>query len=345
MGFSTTAVSVLLLVAMAVPGYLLIKTKMLPQKAITYLSVLLLYVSQPFLSIRSFLEVSYTPQLAVNLAIVFGVSLAGQAVIFGVMWLVLRRRFDDPQQTAELIRDGFIGGDSYTAEPALKAAVARSVSGRANRAMVLASAFGNVGFFGVPVLQFLFSDSDAHVAIAYSAVFIVTLNLMSWTVGSYLLTGDKKHVSLKRALINPQTVTLVISLPLFFAGVSAGDLPDTINTVIDYLADMTAPLCMIILGMRFALAPVVQLFTDFRVYVASFIKTLVFPLLVYVVLMPFQMEEMLRVSLVLLSGMPAATINLNLAELYGADQKTAANSILMSTVLSIVTIPLLMLLF
>lgn len=343
MGFSTTAVSVLLLVAMAVPGYLLIKTKMLPQKAITYLSVLLLYVSQPFLSIRSFLEVSYTPQLAVNLAIVFGVSLAGQALIFGVMWLVLRRRFDDPQQTAELIRDGFIGGDSYTAEPALKAAVARSVSGRANRAMVLASAFGNVGFFGVPVLQFLFPD--AHDAIAYSAVFIVTLNLMSWTVGSYLLTGDKKHVSLKRALINPQTVTLVISLPLFFAGVSAGDLPDTINTVIDYLADMTAPLCMIILGMRFALAPVVQLFTDFRVYVASFIKTLVFPLLVYVVLMPFQMEEMLRVSLVLLSGMPAATINLNLAELYGADQKTAANSILMSTVLSIVTIPLLMLLF
>lgn len=343
MGFSTTAVSVLLLVAMAVPGYLLIKTKMLPQKAITYLSVLLLYVSQPFLSIRSFLEVSYTQQLAVNLAIVFGVSLAGQAVIFGVMWLVLRRRFDDPQQTAELIRDGFIGGDSYTAEPALKAAVARSVSGRANRAMVLASAFGNVGFFGVPVLQFLFPD--AHDAIAYSAVFIVTLNLMSWTVGSYLLTGDKKHVSLKRALINPQTVTLVISLPLFFAGVSAGDLPDTINTVIGYLADMTAPLCMIILGMRFALAPVVQLFTDFRVYVASFIKTLVFPLLVYVVLMPFQMEEMLRVSLVLLSGMPAATINLNLAELYGADQKTAANSILMSTVLSIVTIPLLMLLF
>lgn len=343
MGFSTTAISVLLLVAMAVPGYLLIKTKMLPQKAITYLSVLLLYVSQPFLSIRSFLEVSYTPQLAVNLAIVFGVSLAGQAVIFGVMWLVLRRRFDDPQQTAELIRDGFIGGDSYTAEPALKAAVARSVSGRANRAMVLASAFGNVGFFGVPVLQFLFPD--AHDAIAYSAVFIVTLNLMSWTVGSYLLTGDKKHVSLKRALINPQTVTLVISLPLFFAGVSAGDLPDTINTVIGYLADMTAPLCMIILGMRFALAPVVQLFTDFRVYVASFIKTLVFPLLIYVVLMPFQMEEMLRVSLVLLSGMPAATINLNLAELYGADQKTAANSILMSTVLSIVTIPLLMLLF
>lgn len=343
MNFSTTAINVLLLIAMAVPGYLLIKTKMLPQKAITYFSVLLLYVSQPFLSIRSFLEVEYMPQLAINLAIVFAVSMAAQGLIFGVMWLIFHRKFDDVEQSAALIRDGFIGGDSYTAEPALKDAIARSVAGRANRAVVLASAFGNVGFFGVPVLQFLFPE--AHDAIAYSAVFIVSLNLMGWTVGSYVLTGDKKHVSLKRALINPQTVTLVISLPLFFAGVSAGDLPDALNTIIGYLADMTAPLCMIILGMRFALAPIVQLFTDFRVYIAAFVKTLVFPLVVYLVLMPFQMDEMLRVSLVLLSGMPAATINLNLAELYGADQKTAANSILMSTVLSIITIPVLMLLF
>lgn len=343
MNFSTTALSVLLLIAMAVPGYLLVKTKMLPEKAITYLSVLLLYVSQPFLSIRSFLEVSYTPQLAINLAVVFGVSMLAQGVIFGVVWLILRRRFDDPAQSAALIAEGYIGGNSYTSEPALVAEIDRCVKGRANRAVVLASAFGNVGFFGVPVLQFLFPD--AHDAIAYSAVFIVSLNLMSWTVGSYVLTGDKKHVSLKRALVNPQTVTLVISLPLFFAGVSESDLPETVNTIIGYLADMTAPLCMIILGMRFALAPLVQLFKDYRVYIASFVKILVFPLMVYLVLMPFEMDEMLRVSLVLLSGMPAATINLNLAELYGADQTTAANSILMSTVLSIVTIPVLMLLF
>ena len=343
MNVSTTALSVLLLIAMAVPGYLLVKTKMLPEKAITYLSVLLLYVSQPFLSIRSFLEVSYTPQLAINLAVVFGVSMLAQGVIFGAVWLILRRRFDDPAQSAALIGEGYIGGNSYTSEPALTAEIDRCVKGRANRAVVLASAFGNVGFFGVPVLQFLFPD--AHDAIAYSAVFIVSLNLMSWTVGSYVLTGDKKHVSLKRALVNPQTVTLVISLPLFFAGVSESDLPETVNTIIGYLADMTAPLCMIILGMRFALAPLVQLFKDYRVYIASFVKILVFPLLVYLVLMPFEMDEMLRVSLVLLSGMPAATINLNLAELYGADQTTAANSILMSTVLSIVTIPVLMLLF
>ena len=69
-------------------------------------------------------------------------------------------------------------------------------------------------------------------------------------------------------------------------------------------------------------------------------------LAVYLVLLPFKsMDEMMKISLVILSGMPSASINLNLAELYGADQKTAANNILLSTLLSILTIPLIMLLF
>ena len=54
---------------------------------------------------------------------------------------------------------------------------------------------------------------------------------------------------------------------------------------------------------------------------------------------------MMKIALVILSGMPSASINLNLAEIYGADQKTAANNILLSTLLSIVTIPVLLLLF
>ena len=108
---------------------------------------------------------------------------------------------------------------------------------------------------------------------------------------------------------------------------------------------MTALMCMIILGMSFTVAPVKELFTDWRVYVSTAIKILIFPLAVYLVLLPFDMNEMMRTALVILSGMPSASINLNLAELYGAGQKTAANNILLSTLLCIITIPVLMLLF
>ena len=343
MDFTTTAVSVLLLVAMAIPGFILMKAKVVKPSSIAYFSALLLYVCQPFLSLRSFLQVEFTKELAINLAIVFAISMLAQGLLFGILWAVLFRKFDKPEDSAMLIENGFIGGHTCTNEPALQSLVKTTVRGRAYRVMVLASTFGNVGFFGVPVLQMLFPQNPE--AIAYSAVYIVSMNLMCWTVGSYVLTGDKKYVSLKKAVFNPQTITLFVALPLFFCRVTLNVLPDALTKIIGYLADMTAPMCMIILGMRFAVAPVKELFTDWRVYVSTAIKILIFPLAVYLVMLPFDMNEMMRTALVILSGMPSASINLNLAELYGADQKTAANNILLSTLLCIITIPVLMLLF
>lgn len=342
MDFKTTAINVLLLVAMAIPGFLLVKSKLVKAGALAPFSALLLYVCQPFLSLRSFLEVEYTKQLAVNIGIVFGVAVAAQLLVFGIMWLILNKKFDKPEDSAMLLSAGYIGGHACTKEPELNALITSTVRGRANRVMVLTATFGNVGFFGIPVLQFLFPEAPQ--AIAYAAVYVVSMNLISWTLGAYVLTGDVRHIRVKRALLNPQTVTLIISLPLFFCGVTMGDLPSTFGKIIGYLADMTAPLCMIILGMRFALAPLTDMFKDWKVYVSTAIKIIAFPLVVFLVLMPFSMEPVMRATLVVLSGMPAAAINLNLAELFGADQKSAANTILLSTLLSILTIPLMMLL-
>lgn len=343
MDFSTTAINVLLLVAMAIPGFILMKAKVVKPSSIAYFSAVLLYVCQPFLSLRSFLQVKFTPELAVNLAIVFGVSMLVQGALFCLLWLILCKKFDKSEDTAMLIDNGYIGGHTLTYEPDLNALITSTVRGRAYRVMVLAATFGNVGFFGVPVLQMLFPLNPE--AIAYSAVYIVSMNLMCWTIGSYVLTGDKKYIKLKKAILNPQTITLCVALPLFFAGVTLESLPAPLTKIIGYLADMTTPMCMIILGMRFAVAPVKDLFTDWKAYISSLIKILIFPLLVYVILLPFDMDQMMRTALVILSGMPSASINLNLAELYGADQKTAANNILLSTLLCIITIPVLMLLF
>lgn len=196
MDFSTTAINVLLLVAMAIPGFILMKAKVVKPSSIAYFSAVLLYVCQPFLSLRSFLQVKFTPELAVNLAIVFGVSMLVQGALFCVLWLILCKKFDKPEDTAMLIDNGYIGGHTLTYEPDLNALITSTVRGRAYRVMVLAATFGNVGFFGVPVLQMLFPLNPE--AIAYSAVYIVSMNLMCWTIGSYVLTGDKKYIKLKK---------------------------------------------------------------------------------------------------------------------------------------------------
>jgi len=327
---------------MAVPGFLLVKSKLVKSGALAPFSALLLYVCQPFMSLRSFLEVEYTPQFALNLGVAFVVSFLMQLVVFGCMWLILKKKFDNPSDTAMLISQGFIGGDVYTKEPALNALVTSTLRGRAYRVMVMTATFGNVGFFGIPVLQFLFPDFKEP--IAYAAVFVVAMNLLCWTLGAYVLTGDVKHIRLKRALLNPQSLTLVVALPLFFTGVMHTDFPPEIYKVINFFANMTAPLSMIILGMRFGLVPLRSLFTDRKAYIAAFVKIVIFPLLTFLILLPFNMDYLMRATLVLLSGMPAAAMNLNLAELLSGDQKTAADSILLSTLFCMITIPLLMML-
>ncbi len=313
----------------------------------TYFSAVLLYVCQPFLSLRSFMEVEYSKELIANLGIVFGFSLLVQGLLFLILWLIFYKKFDNPVTSEKFFLEGYLDGGKDGIEPEVSAQIAHTLRGRAYRMMVCVCTFGNVGFFGVPVLQFLFPNNPE--TIAYSAVYIVSMNLMCWTVGAYVLTGDKKYIKIKKALINPQTITLLVALPLFFAGVTTAKLSGnvwltSINKIIDFLADMTAPMCMLILGMRFALAPLKEMFTDWKVYVSTLVKIVVFPLAVFLLLMPFDVAPTLRAALVLLSGMPCASMNLNLAELYGADQKTAANSILVSTLFCIVTIPAIMLL-
>ena len=61
-------------------------------------------------------------------------------------------------------------------------------------------------------------------------------------------------MSVKKALINPPTLTLLVALPLFFAGVTMKSMPAEVVKIIGYFGDMTAPMCMIILGMRFGAA-------------------------------------------------------------------------------------------
>ena len=345
--FSTTALSVLLLVAMAIPGFIVIKTKVVKPAAISAFAAVLLYVSQPFLSLRSFLQVEYSNNLALNLLIVFAASLVFQGFVFLVLWLIFKKRFDDPITTARIKAAGFLNSNSgvIISYKDLPEDVQQTARGRAYRVMVLTSTFGNVGFFGVPILQVIFSDiTISATAIAYSAVYIVSMNLMFWTIGAYTLTGDKKYISIKKALLNPQIITMIVALPLFFGKVTMGLIESSpvpqFAKIINYLADMTAPMCMLILGMRFALAPLKELFTDWKTYVSSFIKLIIFPIVVWAILLPSPFEDSLMKSvLIILSAMPSASFNLNLAELFDADQKSAANAILLSTLFSIITIP------
>jgi len=327
MDFSLTITNVLVFIALAIPGYILIKTKIVKPSAISFFAAVLLYANQPFLTLLSFLEVQYSPSLLINLGIAFVVSLAIQFVVFLVIWLFLRKKYKSRQKNdAGFLQTDFDGDRKDIKKDAL-------------RVLTLSCTFGNIGFLGVPLLRALMPLAPE--AITYSAVYIVTMNLLSWTVGVAALTGDRRYISVKKAVLNPPTVTLFVALPLFFSGVH---LPEAAMRGIAFLGDMTTPMCMLILGMRFATAPFVQIFKDWRVWLASLVKLAIVPLAVLGVLHLLPLDRTLKLTIYILSAMPTAASTLNLSEVFRADANTAANAVLLSTLLCVLTVPALLLL-
>ena len=293
---------------LALPGFILVKLKVLNGDHIKPLVTILLYVCQPFIMIKSFLVRPYDTQLLINIGVVFLVAALTQLIAFGVSRLIF----------------------SYDKD-------------RARRGVyVFSTAVGNVGFIGIPMCQ-IFMPNDIDNAVLYISVYLVAFNLIAWTLGAYMITGDKKFISVKKAVINPPVLALLVALPLFFAGIT---LPaDHIGTkCIGYLADMNTPLSMIVLGMRFALVKWTDMFKGWSIYLVSFLKLVVTPLLVYACIFALGLDAVLLKTLIIVSAMPTANMVLMMAEKFGGNTEESVKCIMNSTILTMAVLPLIMLL-
>ncbi len=330
--FLTTFISVATMVALALPGFILRKKNMLPEKAVATLVAVLIYASQPFLTISSFLSKEYKPSLLVNMAITFGFSLALHVVLFLVATLVFsffktKKREDESDEEYE---------------------ARRLCNDKQNRIGTITSFMGNIGFMGIPVMKMLFPDNPEM--LIYTAVFMVGFNISSWTLGVYAITGDKKNISLKSAFLNPAVATLGIALLLFFfKQYIPAKVLNPLSDGISYLAEMTLPLSMIIIGIRLADVKASSLFTSSKTYVTCGMKLLVAPLatlgiaLLVKLIFPTLDTSVIK-TIFICMAMPSAAMNLSFAEKFDGDRDSAVRATLLTTVLSILTISLLMLL-
>ena len=205
-----------------------------------------------------------------------------------------------------------------------------------NRICTIASALANVGFFGVPLLEAVLPEHPE--AIVFSTVFSVTLNLLSWSLAVGIISWDRKKMSIRNMVVNPTTVSLLVALPLFF---TATKLPAQIAPIVELLARMTTPMCMLILGMRLATVTPRDLFLNPRIYLSTAIKNVVYPLLSFLIIYFIPLPTYIKITFFLLGCCPAASMVLNMSELVGEGQTQAACSVLISTLSCIVTIPVL----
>jgi len=305
MQFTTVALNVLIMLAYAIPGYLFIKTKFVKEENIPAFSKLLLYVCQPCLMVYCMQQVTYSYDLFIQMLIFLALSTALQVLACVGLHFIFLKKSDEAKY----------------------------------RVAKVAPVFGNVGFFGTPLLEALLPDHPE--ALAFASMFIVSFNLLVWTIGAYFLTGDKRYVRPKKIFLNPPFISLIVALPLFF---TCTTLPTIIANPVTILAKFTTPLCMIIVGMRFATEKPTALFTEPTAYLSSALKLVILPLLSYLCVNWMPISYVMKATMFILFCCPSANVILSLSEISGSGQKPAANAVLMSTTFCMVTIPLLLLL-
>lgn len=310
--FKTTLIMVGIMLAYAVPGYIIIKAKAVKSDHIASFSKLLLYVCQPALTLYSFNKADFSKQLGINLLIFLGIITLVQLLFIGVFYLIFIKKMQDVRY----------------------------------RITTVATTLSNCSFLGVPLLEAIFPNSP-NVAV-YSMMYFLSMSLLGWTLVSAIITRDKKYISVKKILINPATLSIVISLPFFFTGFKIGfengELLGQIGNMIDILGKMTTPLCMLVLGMRLATVKVKNLFNNWQQYLAVFVNQVIFPLFTLGILMLFKVDTELRWCMFIMCACPVAAVVQNYAEILGEGQDVAANMVLLGTLSSIVTLPLMALL-
>lgn len=197
-----------------------------------------------------------------------------------------------------------------------------------------ASAFSNPGFFGVPLIIASLSDG----AVFYIASFIGVLNLLQWTVGVSMMTGEKGKASFSALVKAPFFIAIILGLLLFF---TQFQLPAIVTSVLSGLTNLNTPLAMFLVGVYLAQVDLLKMLKKKETYLVCFSRLLIIPIASIVVLMLIP-ETYLNLKLAILIAI-ACPVGSNVAvyaQLHQRDYKYAVETVVMSTFFSIITLPL-----
>ena len=171
--------NVILFVALAVPGYLTVKTKVLHSGHSVVLSKLLMYVGMPFLILSGTVNnLSFSKDTIILIAVVAGIGTAFTLAVF-----LLSRPLS-----------GMVKEE------------------KANGMMRFCMTFSNNGFLGIPLTVAVFG-ADSPVMTVLVILNIIT-NILMYTLGIYLISGDKRKISLKKAFLNPVLIAFLVGMIL-----------------------------------------------------------------------------------------------------------------------------------
>lgn len=317
-----TQVAILFL--MMVPGYLMKRCRLAGEGFGKGLSNLVLYIAQPALIVCAYIDYRGNGSVWQNALWVFVLSMVAHG-LFALAALLLFRGAEDGKR----------------------------------RMLRLMTVFANAAFMGIPLIDAILGAE----ATIYASIYNISFNLFLWSLGVYLCTarrdkdgdgtpdGELKphyHVSPFRVLVHP--VLLASFLGVAFLAIGVGPhIPKLLTDSLAMLKNLVAPLSMVVIGLRIADVSFRGAFRDKYLYLFLALRHAILPVAVLGImkllsLVGVPLGEMVTTVVLLLAATPAATSATMFAEKYDCDAVYTSRTVVISTLVSIATMPLILLL-
>lgn len=316
--------NVALLFIMMIPGVLMKKCRLCSDSFGKGISNLVLYIAQPALTFVAYLR-PYDEKILINSAYVFVFSVLLH-LIFAFVAMSFFKKAPDSMR----------------------------------RMLRFATVFSNVAFMGIPLIAAVL-EPDYPGSTVYALIYSITFNVFLWSLGAKICTDGrdvnengmddyddhKKKSSAWKALTHPTTIASLIGL-VFFVLPIEGYVPSLAEEAFVMLKNLVAPLSMLVIGLRLPDMSFKGLFKDRDMYIFILLRHIALPLLslgmVKLVGLFLTVDPEVEMVIVILAAAPAATSATMFAEKFDCDAVYVSRLVTISTLLSIVTIPLILLL-
>ena len=284
-------------------GYFIFKIKLVDDNFTKQLSALVIKVTMPALLLSSVLDITERQPLR-DVLTSFGIAVALFFIVMPIVGFLLAKLFRVKRNSTGLY--------------------------------VFMATFSNVGFMGFPVISALAGE----VGLFYAAIYNLVFNVAVFTLGVWLVNHDKDGESSGfdiKLLMSPGVIAALLAIALYFMNIK---LPVLLCDTIRSVGSITSPSAMLIIGCTLAKMDVKTVFSDWRLYPWILIKQIVIPILLWIPLAMIIKNEILLTVTFILFLMPVANNAVLFANTYNGDAELAARSVFLTTLFSLLTVPI-----
>lgn len=302
MNFYLTLQKVSVLFSLIVIGYLIGKLKIISRNGQKELTSLVLKVTMPATIILA-MQQEFSAEKINEILMLIMIFIASYLLIFSTGFILSKFFKKESDNRKDIMRAGVL--------------------------------LSNTSFMGYPIVLSLLGEKALFYAVICGGF---VFEIVSWTYGVYLIgrNANGKKAGIKKAIINPGVISIFIGGILFLLGIS---IPEPIYSTMKMLGAATSPLAMIVVGLILSRSNIKDVLKDKSIFAVSILKLIINPLLIIFILKLLKFEGMNIIIPAVLLSMPTAAYVAMFSENSGNDDKFASGIVFVTSLLSLITIP------